>query len=169
MLPPTTSGDTMKRLLVAVPLVAVAVIALIVAIASGNGTHRTSRVTLKAASASIGLHRTALGRYLVDARGRALYLFEADKPNMSNCTSACLSIWPAFTAKTTPKAAPGVSASKIGTIRAAGGKRQVTYDDHPLYHYVADDSAGDTNGQGLDQFGAEWYVLAAGGGKIDRG
>jgi predicted lipoprotein with Yx(FWY)xxD motif len=160
----------MQRLLIAVPVLAVAVIALIVAIASGNGTDRTTtRPTSNGASASIGLHRTALGRYLVDGHGRALYLFEADKPNMSNCTSACLSIWPPFTATKTPKAAPGVSASKIATIRAAGGKRQVVYNGHPLYHYVADHNPGDTTGQGLDQFGAEWYVLAAGGGKIDHG
>jgi predicted lipoprotein with Yx(FWY)xxD motif len=159
----------MKRLLIAVPLAAVAVIALIVAIASGNGTDRTTRATPHAAGASIGLHRTSLGRYLVDARGRALYLFEADRPNKSNCTGACLSIWPAFTATTKPKATRGVSASKIGTIRAAGGKRQVTYAGHPLYFYVADHKPGDTTGEGLDQFGAEWYVLAAGGGKIDRG
>jgi hypothetical protein len=25
-----------------------------------------------------------------------------------------------------------------------------------------------TNGQGLDQFGAEWYVLAPSGNKIDK-
>src|SRR3954471_9407519 len=159
----------MNRLLIAVALVAVAAIAVIVAIASGNHTHPTTGLTPKNASASIALHRTALGRYLVDARGRALYLFEADKPNTSTCTSACLSIWPAFTATTTPKAAPGVSASRIATIRAAAGQRQVTYDGHPLYHYVADHNPGDTTGQGLDQFGAEWYVLASGGGKIDRG
>jgi len=145
------------------------VIALIVAIASGNGTRPTKRVTPQAAGASIGLHKAALGRYLVDARGRALYLFEADQPNKSNCTGACLSIWPAFTVTTKPKAARGVSATKIATIRAAGGKRQVTYAGHPLYRYVADHKPGDTTGQGLDQFGAEWYVLAAGGGKIDHG
>src|SRR3954451_17797634 len=100
----------MRRLLIVVPLLAVAVIGMIVAIASGNSTKRPSA----AASASVGLHRTALGRYLVDGRGRALYLFEADKPNRSTCTNACLSIWPAFTATRTPKAAPGVSARRIG-------------------------------------------------------
>jgi predicted lipoprotein with Yx(FWY)xxD motif len=62
-----------------------------------------------------------------------------------------------------------VTAAKIATIPAAGGKRQVTYAGHPLYYYVADHKPGDATGQGLDQFGAEWYVLAADGGKIDHG
>src|SRR3954447_19494219 len=148
----------MKRLLIAVPLAAVAVIALIVAIASGNGTRPTTRVTPQAAGASIGLHKAALGRYLVDARGRALYLFEADQPNKSNCTGACLSIWPAFTVTTKPKAARGVSATKIATIRAAGGKRQGTFPRPPLFPLRPQPKAGRPPGQGLDQFGAEWYV-----------
>ena len=45
---------------------------------------------------------------------------------------------------------------------------QVTYHGHPLYRYAGDSRAGDTNGQGLDQFGAEWYVLAPKGSKIDK-
>ena len=153
----------MRRLLIVVPLLAVAAIGVIAAIASANSPTRTT------ASPSIGLHRTALGRYLVDDRGRALYLFEADKPNRSACRGACLSVWPAYTATRTPKAARGISARRIGTIAAAGGRRQITYGGHPLYRYVGDRKPGETTGQGLDQFGAGWYVVAASGRKIDRG
>jgi predicted lipoprotein with Yx(FWY)xxD motif len=161
----------MKRLLIPITGVAAvaAVVALIVAIASGSSSHSTGRAAAKPTGSSIKLRSARLGRFLTDAGGRTLYLFEADKPNKSNCTSACLSLWPAYTATTTPTAGPGVTAAKIGTIRAAGGKRQVTYAGHPLYYYAPDRKPGDTTGQGLDQFGAEWYVLSAGGGKIDNG
>jgi len=119
------------------------------------------------ASSSIGVRRTAVGRILVDGHGRTLYLFERDKADKSNCASSCLSLWPALTAKTRPKARMGVTASKIGTIRRADGRRQVTYAKHPLYYYAGDQHAGDTNGQGLNQFGAKWYVLSPAGRKID--
>jgi predicted lipoprotein with Yx(FWY)xxD motif len=105
---------------------------------------------------------------LVDAHGRTLYLFEADKTNVSNCSSACLSLWPPLDASAKPQAKNGVLASKIGLIRGAGGKNQVAYNGHPLYYYAPDQSPGDTQGQGLNQFGAKWYVLATTGNKIDH-
>jgi hypothetical protein len=43
----------------------------------------------------------------------------------------------------------------------------VTYGGHPLYYFVADKKAGDTSGQGINQFGAKWYVLTPTGNKID--
>jgi|GraSoiStandDraft_16_1057320.scaffolds.fasta_scaffold285446_2 predicted lipoprotein with Yx(FWY)xxD motif len=128
-------------------------------------TVRPSRVT---ANSALAVRRTPLGRTLVDARGRTLYLFEADRPNLSNCSSACLSVWPALTTQHRPRARGGAAASKVGTIPLRGGKRQVTYAGHPLYYYVGDRKPGDTNGQGLNQFGAKWYVLSPAGRKIDN-
>jgi hypothetical protein len=40
---------------------------------------------------------------------------------------------------------------------------------HPLYYYAGDQQPGDTNGQNLDQFGAEWYVLSPAGKTIKHG
>jgi predicted lipoprotein with Yx(FWY)xxD motif len=105
---------------------------------------------------------------LVDGKGRTLYLFEKDKGSASSCTGACASIWPPLTAADSV-AGPGVSAAKLGAIKRADGKTEVTYAGHPLYTYAGDAKAGDTRGQGLDQFGAEWYVLAPSGHKIDNG
>jgi predicted lipoprotein with Yx(FWY)xxD motif len=146
-------------------LLVVAAAAGILALVSGGN----SKAHKAAAGAALDLRRTSLGNVLVDAHGRSLYLFEADKRDMSNCSGACLSIWPALTSSGKPQAHGGVLASKIGTIAAAGGKRQVTYNSHPLYYYAGDQKAGDTTGQGLNQFGAEWYVLGANGDKIDNG
>lgn len=92
-----------------------------------------------------------------------MYLFAADRQNVSNLSAAGQAVWPPFTAATKPAALAGAVASQIGTIKGAGGTSQVTYAGHPLYYYVGDHGAGQTLGQGLNQFGARWYVLAPGG------
>jgi predicted lipoprotein with Yx(FWY)xxD motif len=168
----------MKRL---IPLFVLAgIVALVVALSSGGSKNQSANAhaggayggksnAAAPAGAAIDVRSTALGRTLVDAKGRTLYLFEADKPNVSNCSGACLSIWPPLTSGAKPQAKGGVLAAKIGTISSTGGKEQVTYGGHPLYYYVGDQKPGDTKGQGLNQFGAEWYVLAPTGNKIDHG
>ena len=83
---------------------------------------------------------------LVDANGRTLYLFEADRPNVSILSAAGQAIWPPFTATTTPRALSGAVAGRIGTVTQAGGAAQVTYKGHPLYYYVGDHSPGQTSG-----------------------
>ena len=171
----------MKRLIIPIVLIAAGA-ALVIALTSGGTSkaNKTAQATSGpsgvpsakqspgAASSAIDVRRTSLGKILVDGNGRTLYLFEADKPNMSNCSGACLSIWPAFTSQGKPQAHGGALAAKIGTISTGNGKKQVTYNGHPLYYYAADQNSGDTTGQGLKQFGAAWYVLATSGKKIDN-
>ena len=86
----------------------------------------------------------------------------------STCYGACASIWSPFTTKGKPRAGHGVLASKLARTKRKDGKLEVTYNHHPLYYYVDDNKRGDTNGQGLDQFGAEWYVLSPAGEKVER-
>jgi predicted lipoprotein with Yx(FWY)xxD motif len=156
----------MKRV---IPLVVLAgIVALVVALTSGGGKNQNAHAQ-SAADSAIGVRTTPLGKVLVDAKGRTLYLFEADKLNKSNCSGACLSIWPPLASAAKPNATGGALAAKIGTIPASGGKGVVTYNGHPLYYYVGDQKPGDTKGQGLNQFGAGWYVLAPTGNKIDNG
>jgi predicted lipoprotein with Yx(FWY)xxD motif len=118
---------------------------------------------------SVKLASTGLGKVLVDARGRTLYLFEADKGPMSKCDGACASIWPPLTATGRPTAGSGLAAAKLGTTKRSDGATEVTYNGHPLYTYAGDQAPGQTAGQGLDDFGAEWYALSAAGDKIDNG
>jgi predicted lipoprotein with Yx(FWY)xxD motif len=117
--------------------------------------------------AKVGLRHTKLGTVLVDGHGRTLYLFEKDKSPMSTCYGACASIWPPVTAAGRPVAGPGVSAARLRSVKRRDGKLGLTYAGHPLYLYAGDATAGDVKGQGLDQFGAKWYVLAPSGRKID--
>ncbi len=88
---------------------------------------------------------------------------------MSACGGACASVWPPLMTTGKPTAGPGVTASKLGTTKRSDGATEVTYNGHPLYTYAGDSAPGQTSGQGLDDYGAEWYVLAAGGNKIDNG
>jgi predicted lipoprotein with Yx(FWY)xxD motif len=119
----------------------------------GGGSSSASAVTLKTAS-------SPLGSILVDQDGKTLYLFEADSKNKSNCSGGCLNLWPPIMANGKATAGSGVSAGMIG---AATGSSQVTYAGHPLYWFSGDTKAGDTNGEGLDDFGGEWYAISPAG------
>ena len=137
----------------------------------GSGGYGAPAATPSAAAgtaATVDLGASDLGQILVDAQGRTLYLFEADKNGKSNCDGPCAAAWPPFLSTGTPQAAAGASAALIGTTARADGTTQVTYAGHPLYYYVGDRAPGDTTGQDIDQFGAKWYVLAKDGNKIDN-
>jgi predicted lipoprotein with Yx(FWY)xxD motif len=116
--------------------------------------------------ASVALAHTDLGSILVDGQGRTLDLFKADKGTSSACDGACASSWPPLTTADQPTAESGVSASKLGTTKRGDGTAEVTYNGHPLYTYAGDSAPGQTAGQGIDDFGAEWYVLSAAGTQI---
>lgn len=123
-------------------------------------TGGAARLTLRSAG--------DLGKILADGKGRTLYLFEADESAQSTCKGACAGVWPPLITQGAPEAGQGVDASKLSTTTREDGKKQVVYNDHPLYTYKGDGAAGDTNGQGLDQFGARWYVLDASGKKVAK-
>lgn len=111
----------------------------------------------------------SLGQILVDGAGRSLYLFEKDKGSTSNCSGDCAKVWPPFTSSGPATAGTGAMSSLLGTTSRTDLSTQVTYHGHPLYYYVSDGSkAGSTAGQGLNQFGAGWYVLSPAGSKVDN-
>ena len=55
---------------------------------------------------------------------------------------------------------------KVIGVTGTDGKKQVVYAGHPLYYYAADTKAGETNGQGIDGFGAKWWLLQPSGQPI---
>jgi predicted lipoprotein with Yx(FWY)xxD motif len=149
--------------LVGVVIVIAAVVAIIATTTGGSKAKSTAAAP---ANSAISLRQTPLGSSLVDGNGRTLYLFEADKPNRSMLSAAGQAVWPPFTASTRPRALNGALAGNIGIISGTGGTRQVTYSGHPLYYFAGDHNAGQTLGQGLNEFGALWYVLARDGSAI---
>jgi hypothetical protein len=42
----------------------------------------------------------------------------------------------------------------------------VTYNHHPLYTFVKDTKTGQTNGEGVNAYGAVWDAVSPAGGKI---
>ncbi|MDI5962760.1 COG4315 family predicted lipoprotein [Streptantibioticus silvisoli] len=115
-------------------------------------------------TASVG----SLGSVLVDGTGRTLYLFEADRTSKSTCNGACATAWPPTPTSGKAKAGGRAKSDLLGTTKRSDGKEQVTYHGHPLYQYAGDSKSGQANGEGLNQFGAEWYVLDASGKKVDK-
>jgi len=111
---------------------------------------------------------SSLGRILVNSRGHTLYLFEKDKHGKSACVGNCASFWPPLIAAAKPRAAAGARASLLGTTRRSDGRIQVTYNRHPLYSFVKDTRKGQTHGEGVDAFGAEWYAVSPAGAKVDK-
>jgi predicted lipoprotein with Yx(FWY)xxD motif len=96
-----------------------------------------------------------------------VYLFEGDKGGQSACSGACAAAWPPVTTGSMPQAGGAASSAKLATITRSDGTKQVTYNGHPLYFFVKDGDAGDAYGQGVKAFGADWYVVAPSGEKID--
>jgi predicted lipoprotein with Yx(FWY)xxD motif len=109
------------------------------------------------------------GRYLVDAQGHSVYLFEKDEDGESYCSGACAAVWPPLETSAAPQAGAGVQSGALGTTRRDDGDMQVTYHGHPLYYYAADASTPDkTKGEDIEQFGAGWYLVGAGGQPVEE-
>jgi len=126
-----------------------------------------SPVAPVATGTTIGIGTTRLGSILVDGTGRTVYLFAKDSGTSSSCnTSACIQYWPPVLTTGAPQAGSGLNASLLGTTTRQDGKTQITYAGHPLYYFISDTKAGDVSGQGINAFGAPWYVVAPSGMQI---
>lgn len=136
---------------------------ILLALLAAFATLLTTTAEAASGRTLVGLRTTALGTVLVDGRGHTLYLFEKDRNGVSACTTACAQYWPALTSHGTPRAGSGVRQSLLRVGRAD----QVVYAGHPLYTFAGDKRAGQTSGEGLTNFGAGWYALAASGRKVE--
>jgi predicted lipoprotein with Yx(FWY)xxD motif len=151
--------------------------ALVLAACGGSNTSNTSNTTTTSSTAStpsssprpgsvVGTTTSSLGTFLVDAKGRALYLWDADHGSKSTCNGECATDWPPLTTTGTPKASGKAKTSLLGTTKRSDGSREVTYAGHPLYYYAGDTGPGQTTGQGSDGFGAPWWVVTPAGKAI---
>jgi predicted lipoprotein with Yx(FWY)xxD motif len=104
-----------------------------------------------------------LGRVLVDSKGFTLYDFHKDSGTTSACYGSCAKVWPPLLTDDEPQPSNGAAASKLGTTKRSDGTTQATYAGHPLYTYAADGAPGDSKGNDIDSFGAEWYALEPSG------
>jgi predicted lipoprotein with Yx(FWY)xxD motif len=161
----------MTRILPLSLLAVVAALALAACGSSGSSSSGYSALSSSkpvapaagSSAASVASAKGSLGTFLVDAKGRALYLWDADKGTMSSCSGACAQVWPPLTTTAKPKAGGDVKASLLGTTKRADGSLEVTYAGHPLYYFAGDSGAGQTAGEGSNGFGAPWWIVSPGG------
>lgn len=143
--------------------VAIVVALLLVGVGTALAARGPAPGPAKVAGASSGL-----GRIIVDSRGHTLYLFEKDRRGMSACAGLCTTYWPPLLTNGKSIAGKGAKRSLLGSIRRPDGTRQLTYAGHPLYLFFGDTKRGQTNGEGLTDFGASWDALSPAGKKIER-
>ena len=106
-----------------------------------------------------------LGKILVGANGMTLYIFDKDKPDISNCQAGCLKSWPPLLTQGSPKLGDGVNPALVGSATLSDGTKVVTYNHMPLYYYAKDAKAGDVTGQGV---GSVWWVVSPDGNKVSQ-
>ena len=145
---------------------ALPLIALAVAGCGGASGSVSPPTTKDGRTATIGVANESLGKILVNSRGRTLYLFQKDSGTTSECTGACAANWPPLRAKGAPRIGTGANASLLASTMRSDGSRQITYNNHPLYSFVKDAKAGDTNGEGLTAFGGTWYAISPAGNQV---
>lgn len=106
------------------------------------------------------------GRMLFDGKGRAIYLFTKERRSKSRCYGQCAVAWPPVYTSGRPRARAGVDADLLGTTTRRGGRRQVTYNGHPLYYYITDTKPGQITCQDITEFGGTWLVVNPAGNAI---
>lgn len=132
-------------------VLALALVALVGASAAVAATHGAA--TVKAAKST-----TLNTKILVNPAGWTLYHLTTEKGTKFTCTGACATLWPPLTVPkgTKPTAGPGITKSKLGTIKRQDGRTQVTYAGLTLYRYSGDSKAGQTRGEGIQNI---WYAI----------
>jgi predicted lipoprotein with Yx(FWY)xxD motif len=133
---------------------------------AGGASANSSAASTSSPVAMVETHSGPTGTYLTDSAGRTLYDFVSDTPTSSSCSGQCVQFWPPLTTTGAPTASGTAKATLLGTITRTDGTMQVTYNGHPLYYFKEDTAAGDTKGQGVDGFGAKWWLVNAAGSSI---
>jgi predicted lipoprotein with Yx(FWY)xxD motif len=131
--------------------------------ATTTTTGRDASTSKRRRGTAIKVMNSRYGRMIFDGRGRAIYLFTRERGSRSRCYGECAVAWPPVYTRGKPRARAGVDADLLGTTKRRGGRRQVTYNGHPLYYYEGDNAPGETAGQGMNVFGALWYVVSPAG------
>ena len=112
------------------------------------------------------------GEYLATAEGRPVYMFTTDTQGTGDqqaqisCTSQeCLDAWPLVTGEA--EAGQEADDSMLGTTQYEN-QQVVTYNGWPLYYFVRDEGAEEPQGQDIESFGGEWYLMAPSGEPIEH-
>jgi predicted lipoprotein with Yx(FWY)xxD motif len=111
---------------------------------------------------TITLQDSDFGPMLFDSNKQAIYIFERDAPNKTACYGECAQDWPPVFTDGAPRAADGVRAALLGTIKRRDGRTQVTYAGRPLYFYSHEDP-GVVLCHNVNLNGGYWWAVGADG------
>ena len=137
----------------ALAAVTLAVLAIVLLTRPGSRAKRAEGAGEATPGPTIGVETTRLGRILVDARGRTLYLFTKDRRGHTR-------VQPPALATGRMELGPGVRAARVTTMRRRDGRRQLVYNGHPLYSLISDTAPGQASGQGFE---GSWFVVSPAG------
>ena len=115
-----------------------------------------SKATLNATD---GDYFTASGKVVVgaehlDRTGFSLYTFDDDTAGVSNCSGSCLTNWPALVADENDLAEVPYSIIMRTPVGTNAAVKQWAYQGKPLYFFISDTIAGQTNGKAI----AKWHL-----------
>jgi len=105
-------------------------------------------------------NKAGLGDYLTaelstGEDAKTVYVFKNDKPGSgsSACDATCATTWPPLLVKDGATVEGSGLNGALAQLTRSDGSVQVTYQGLPLYFYIGDHGAGDTNGVGVS---ASW-------------
>lgn len=105
-----------------------------------------------------------LGQILTTADGMTVYGFTTDTNGESSCVDGCADAWPPV-AVDGEQLPAGMDADVFSVIERPDGSYQLKAGDWPLYTFMGDTAAGQTNGQGT---GGTWFVVKP-DGQLNQG
>lgn len=117
------------------------------------------------AGSTIELGDSQYGQVLFDEDGQAIYLFDKETSDTSECYDDCAAEWPPVLTEGEPQAGRGIDESLLGTTERDDGTTQVTYNGHPLYLY-AHEGPNEVRCHNVPGFGGLWLALGADGNRI---
>lgn len=121
---------------------------------SATASAKTATATAGTTNADIIMTKSnnTKGNYLAGPNGMTLYIFDKDKPGVSNCSGSCAALWPPYTTITPSDNLP----ANISLIKQENGISQYAYKGMPLYFYTPDKQPGDVTGDGV---GGVWHLV----------
>lgn len=125
-------------------------------------TTRAADAPARATGTTVVVRGSEFGTMLFGPKRQAIYIFERDRRNRSNCYGECAELWPPVYTNGKPRAGRGVKASLLGTAKRRDGRRQVTYNGKPLYYY-ADEGPGEVRCHNVNLNGGLWWVIGPNG------
>lgn len=115
---------------------------------------------------AIKLADSQFGKVLFDRAGQAIYLFDKEKSDRSECYDDCAAEWPPVLTEGDPEAGKGIDEGLLSTTKRTDGTTQVTYNGHPLYFY-AHEGRNEVRCHNVPGFGGLWLALGGKGDAVD--